>query len=133
MDFLSLMTIVLIIAFVLLLVLIVWGALARRRAEASVDKRRTIGAIKDARLDEGERLASPISEQIEEMVRRRLAAQGDELADGIDFGTGADGSLEIWVEGRCYSTPDEIRDNKVRQAVQDAVEEFNRQADQEHL
>ena len=128
MNILSYLTIVLIIAFVLLLVLIVWWALARRRAEASVDKRRTIDDIKDARIEEGERLASPISEQIEEMARRTLAAQGDELADGIDFATGADGSLEIWVEGRCYSSPDEIRDSKVRKAVQEAVEEFNRGA-----
>ena len=125
-NILSLLTIVLVIGFVLILILIVWGALARRRAAASVDKRRTVDAVKDARIEEGERLAAPISEQIEEMVRRILAAQGDELADDIDFGTGEDGSLEIWVEERCYSSPDEITDSKVRLAVQQAVEEFNR-------
>ena len=125
-NILSLLTIVLVLAFILILILIVWGALARRRAAASVDKRRTVDAVKDARIEEGERLAAPISEQIEEMVRRILAAQGDELADDIDFGTGEDGSLEIWVEERCYSSPDEITDSKVRLAVQQAVEEFNR-------
>ena len=126
MELLDLLTIVIVVAFALILTLIVWNTLARRRAASSVAKRRTVEAVQDARVEKGERLAEPISEQIEEMVRRILAAQGDELANDIDFGTGEDGSLEIWVAGKCYTSPDQIHDSRVREAVQQAVEEFNR-------
>jgi hypothetical protein len=82
--------------------------------------------VKDARLEEGERPATIISEQIEEQVRKILKAQGKMLDRQIDFATGADGSLEIWIEGVCYKEVDEIPDEDVRAAVKQAVDKFNR-------
>ena len=79
-----------------------------------------------ARVDPGERVATLVAEQIEEMVRRRLAhdASMEDLA--LDFATAADGSLEIWVGGVLYRSSEEIPDERVRKAIAEAVEEVNR-------
>ncbi|MEE9514090.1 MAG: hypothetical protein V3V46_08425, partial [Anaerolineales bacterium] len=52
--------------------------------------------LPDAHLEKGEEQASPISEQVEEMVRKRLAEYPDLTEQVVDFGTAEDGSLEIW-------------------------------------
>jgi hypothetical protein len=81
--------------------------------------------IADARLDEGERPASLVSEQIEQMVRARLAEHPD-LADvSLDFGAAGDGSIDIWVSGEQYDNPDDIPDERIREAIRAAVEAFN--------
>ena len=80
----------------------------------------------DARLDEGERPAAIISEQIEEQVKVILEAQGKLHDRKIDFATGADGSLEIWIDDVCYKDVDQIPDEDIRAAVAKAVADFNR-------
>lgn len=81
--------------------------------------------VADAQFEEGERHASLVSEQIEERVKKILADQGSTLDGKIDFGTASDGSLEIWIEDTVYPSIDDIPDEKVRNAVAKAVEEFN--------
>lgn len=76
--------------------------------------------------DPSELEAAAASEAIEDMVNRKLAEM-PALADRrVDFGTAADGSLEIWVGDERYTSVDAIRDPRIRQAVRDAVEAFNR-------
>jgi len=81
--------------------------------------------LSDAHLDEGEEQASPISEQIEGMVQIRLAEYPDLAGQVVDFGTAADGSLEIWIADKRYTSVDDIPDVRVRDAISEAVEAFN--------
>ena len=70
--------------------------------------------------------AAPISEAVEDLVNQRLASLPGLAGTRVDFGTAADGSLEIWIgEQRCTSV-DEIRDPRIRQAVADAVASYNK-------
>jgi len=79
----------------------------------------------DAHLEKGEEQASPISEQIEEMVRKRLADYPDLAEQVVDFGTAEDGSLEIWIADKRYASVDDIPDARVRDAISEAVKDFN--------
>ena len=81
--------------------------------------------LPDAHLEEGEEQASPISEKIEEMVRKRLAEFSDLADQVVDFGTAEDGSLEIWIADKRYASADDIPDVRVRDAISEAVKEFN--------
>jgi hypothetical protein len=82
--------------------------------------------VADAKVEEYERPSSMVSEQIEEMVKGRLAQYPD-LADTVlDFGTVADGTIDIWVNKKQYDNVDDIPDERIRTAIKEAVEEFNR-------
>lgn len=82
--------------------------------------------VSQARIEGDEKPASLISEQIEEMVRAELAQHTDLAGAELDFGTGPDGSLEIWFNGQQYASADLIPDQRVRSAITRAVETFNR-------
>lgn len=85
-------------------------------------------ALRDARIDPGERVAEPFAEQIESMVHNLLAGEADLDPTSLDFGTEEDGSLAIWYGGNKYTQVDEIPEPRVRQAVEEAVDSFNRPA-----
>lgn len=84
------------------------------------------GSLPDIpRARQGERLASPSSEAIQELANQALARAG---VKGIrlDFGTAHDGSLEIWIDDDRYTAVDSIPDERIRKAVAEAVASFNR-------
>jgi hypothetical protein len=70
--------------------------------------------------------AAPISEAVEDLVNQRLASLPGLAGTRVDFGTAADGSLEIWIGDQRYTSVDEIRDPRIRQAVADAVASYNK-------
>ena len=70
--------------------------------------------------------AAPISEAVEDLVNQRLASLPGLARTRVDFGTAADGSLEIWIGEQRYTSVDEIRDPRIRQAVADAVASYNK-------
>jgi len=74
--------------------------------------------------DEGEKIAAPFAEQIEDILRAKLNSDPFNKFD-IDLGTAADGSLEIWVNGTKYGSVEELPDEKLKQAFQDAVTKWN--------
>jgi hypothetical protein len=45
----------------------------------------------------------------------------------VDFGTAADGSLEIWVDGTAYSVIQDIPDEPIRAAIHQAIAKYNQQ------
>jgi hypothetical protein len=70
--------------------------------------------------------ATPIAEIIEEKVRQK-AASDPSLADlDVDFGTAADGTLEIWVDSERYTSVDDLPNESLRETIREAVEEYNR-------
>ena len=75
--------------------------------------------------DAGERIASPFAEQIEDILRAKLDSDPFNKFE-IDFGTGKDGSLEIWVDGNMYASVDEIPDEGLKKAFHEAVEKWEK-------
>ncbi|MBI5953003.1 MAG: hypothetical protein HY865_15200 [Chloroflexi bacterium] len=75
--------------------------------------------------DEGERLASPFAEQIEDILRAKLDSDPFNKFK-IDLGTGKDGSLEIWVDGTKYASVDELADAGLKKAFREAVEKWEK-------
>lgn len=125
-DFSQLATVAIMTAASLLFLFVVWNLIVRSRRARGFKSGEALEQVMDARLEKGERPATIISEQIEEQVKEILKAEGKMLDQEIDFATGADGSLEIWIQGVCYKEVDEIPDENVRAAVKKAVEDFNR-------
>jgi hypothetical protein len=124
-DFSQLATIALMTAGTLLLLFLVWVLIVRSRRARGFKSGEALEQIMDARLDEGERVATIISEQIEEHVKEILEAEGKMLDKEVDFATGSDGSLQIWIDGEVFNEVDEIPYEEVREAVSKAVEKFN--------
>ncbi len=77
--------------------------------------------------DEVDQQASFSSEQIEEMVKSKLTEHVDLLDTHFDFRSSPDGMLEIVFGERTYQDVDQIPDERVRQAIAEAVAEFNRE------
>jgi hypothetical protein len=112
----------------ILLALIIWRRGSRKRSVAQQDEAEIharMAGITDATLETGERQASMISEQIEEMVKMDLAQYPDLSDVSIDFGTGEDGGLEIWIDGERYSEVSTIPDDRIRRSIEKAVNSFN--------
>ncbi len=117
---------VVLVSVALLLGVALFALLVARRGRGSSqlpDQAKSM--IPDAKYEEYERPSSIVAEQIEEAARRRLG-QFPELADIVlDFGTMPDGSIDIWVNRKQYDNVDDIPDERIRQAIKEAVEEFN--------
>jgi len=77
------------------------------------------GALWD--YDAGEEVAAPFAEQIEDIVRARVAAEPGLAGTDFDLGTADDGSLEFWLNGQLYASVAELPDERIRQVVQEAI------------
>jgi len=75
--------------------------------------------------DEGEQLAAPFAEQIEDVLRAKAASDPYLKKFDIDFGTALDGGLEIWVNGTKYDGVANLPDDKLKQAFLAAVKDWN--------
>lgn len=85
----------------------------------------TQAMIADAKLDAGERPSTVTAEQIEEMVKLKLD-QFPDLADvKLDFGSMPDLTIDIWVDAAQYDDVEDIPDERIRQAIKEAADEFN--------
>jgi hypothetical protein len=74
--------------------------------------------------DAGEKIAAPFAEQIEDILRAKLKTDPFNKFD-IDLGTSADGSLEIWVNGKKYESVDKLPDEGLKKAFHEAVKKWN--------
>ncbi|MGA9532501.1 MAG: hypothetical protein WBR18_07275 [Anaerolineales bacterium] len=126
-------TLVLFVLIALVVIIVVLLALWRINVRRQIEKMPPatppgMGAVRQAVIDPGEQEASLVSEQIESMVQAELAAY-PELADAhLDFGTAADGSLVIWFQGEKYVGADQVPEPRLRQAIERAVETFNKRS-----
>ena len=76
--------------------------------------------------DEGEKLAAPFTEQIEDIFRAKIEADPDLNHYQIDLGSAPDGTLEIWVNDKKYSNVNDLPDNKLKKAFRDSVRQWNK-------
>lgn len=74
--------------------------------------------------DAGEHVAAPFAEQIEDILRAHLSADPALAAMDVDLGTAPDGGLEIWVDGERYTDVNLLPDERLRQAIRQAVERW---------
>lgn len=114
-----------IVALVALAALGIAFLLPRLRQGANQLPASSAAMVKDATIEAYERPSSLAAEQIESMVRTRLQQYPD-LADIVlDFGAMADGRIGIWVNSRQYDQVEDIPDERIRKAIQEAVAAFN--------
>ena len=116
--------ILIMVALVLVIALLAWF-IGTRRSRVKMDQQ-IRAQIADARIDAGEHESSLVAEQIEEIVRKSLAAYPDLSGIKLDFGTVADGTLDIWVGDHQYSDAEDVPDPRIRDAIREAVAKFNR-------
>ena len=76
--------------------------------------------------EHGERLAAPFAEQIEDIVRAKMQADPETADIKIDFGTGSDQTLEIWVNDRRYKNINDLPDERLKKAMREAVKRFRK-------
>jgi hypothetical protein len=69
----------------------------------------------------GEYPPATFSHKIEERVRAELAAEPGTSSYKVDFGTAADGSLQIRVDGKTYIEIKDIPDEPIRAAIARAI------------
>lgn len=84
----------------------------------------TTTAVPSHRLDEGEHIAAPFAEQIEDQLHTLLQQNPDLAHHQVDLGTAADGSLEIWVDGQGYSSINQLPDDRLQLLFQQAIERW---------
>jgi len=112
----------------IVLLLVIWAIVVRRRSkeiEGDELPPESLDAVSEAKIEPDEQVASLVSEQIEEMVKQRLASFPDLAGVKLDFATGPDESLVVWVNDQSYSDIDQIPEDRIRSAISEAVETFN--------
>jgi len=90
-------------------------------------KARQVKSIGGAELYEhkpGEQLAAPFAEQIEDALHASLSEDPTLAALDVDLGTGPDGGLEVWVEGKRYADVDLVPNERLRQLIGQAIESW---------
>jgi hypothetical protein len=76
--------------------------------------------------EEGEQLASPFAEQIEDILRAELAKDPELAALKVDLGTAKDGALEIWVDGESYTDLETLPNKSLRDAIHRASQKWQK-------
>lgn len=75
---------------------------------------------------EGEKVAAPFTEQIEDIFRAKIEANPDLNHFKVDLGSAPDGTLEFWVNDKKYTNVNDLPDNKLKQAFRESVTKWNR-------
>lgn len=76
--------------------------------------------------DQGEALASPFAEQIEDILMAKLAAHPELQQYKVDLGTAADGSLKISVNGTIYKNISDIPNEELQAVFNEAIEDWKK-------
>lgn len=77
--------------------------------------------------DDGEHLAAPFAEQIEDILRARLEADPLLSRFKVDLGTSENDELEFWVNEKKYASIDELPDEDLKKEVRQAVKSWEDQ------
>jgi len=76
--------------------------------------------------DEGEKLAAPFTEQIEDIFRAKIEADPDLNHFQVDLGSAPDGTLEIWVNEKKYANVNDLPDDRLKRAFRESVLKWNK-------
>jgi len=75
--------------------------------------------------EEGEKLAAPFTEQIEDIFRAKIEADPDLNHYQVDLGSAPDGTLEIWVNDKKYTNVNDLPDDKLKRVFRASVVKWN--------
>lgn len=75
---------------------------------------------------EGEKVAAPFSEQIEDIFRAKIEADPDLNHYKVDLGSAPDGTLEFWVNDKKYATVNDLPDEGLKRAFRESVVKWNK-------
>ena len=73
---------------------------------------------------EGEKIASPFAEQIEDMLRKRLESHPVLKDFKVDIGTGADYGFEFLVNDKKYASVDDLPNEELKQVFRETVKDW---------
>lgn len=76
---------------------------------------------------EGEKVAAPFTEQIEDIFRAKVEADPELSHFQVDLGSASDGTFEIWVNDKKYTNVNDLPDNKLKLAFRASVTQWNKQ------
>lgn len=76
--------------------------------------------------DEGEKVAAPFTEQIEDIFRAKIEADPDLNHYKVDLGSAPDGTLEFWVNDKKFTNVNDLPDNKLKRAFRDSVRKWDK-------
>ena len=110
---------------VVLLVIAAFALMTRRATSGPKPVPESEKWVAEAKIEAGERPSALVSEEMEELARAKLVAYPDLARAKLDFAAATDGSLEIWVDEIHYHSVDEVPDDRLRRAIQAAVQEWN--------
>jgi len=74
--------------------------------------------------DEGEKIASPFAEQIEDMLRAKLESHPTLKDLKVDIGTGADYGFEFTVNDKKYASVDELPSEELKVLFRETVKDW---------
>lgn len=74
--------------------------------------------------DEGEKVASPFAEQIEDMLRAKLESHPTLKDFKVDIGTGADYGFEFTVNDKKYTSVDELPNEELKALFRETVKDW---------
>ena len=129
------LTVVILVIGVLLALLLVAAYFSGRRrlgtpaAGGEPGQPAWVSGLKTSPASSGEQIASHAAETIEALAQARIDKHPDLAGLQLDFGTASSGELEIWVGSERYENIESIPDERIRQAISEAVAAFNRGAD----
>jgi hypothetical protein len=70
--------------------------------------------------------AASFVEQIEDILKEYLEADEYLSQYKVDLDAARDGGIEIWVNGEMYTDVKALPDERLRQAIQEAVDQWNK-------
>jgi len=74
--------------------------------------------------DEGEKIASPFAEQIEDILRAKLEAHPVLKDFKVDIGTGEDYGFEFWVNDKKYASVDDLPNEELKTLFRETVQDW---------
>lgn len=79
--------------------------------------------------DEGEHLAAPFAEQIEDILQAHIKNDPRLASLKVDFGTNPSGNLGFWVDGTKYDRIEDIPNKSLQAAILQAVNKWQQYMD----
>ena len=76
--------------------------------------------------EDGEKIAAPFSEQIEDIFKAKVAADPNLKHYKVDLGTAGDGTLELWIDEKKYTKLDDLPEEGLKKAFRDSVTQWNK-------
>ena len=76
--------------------------------------------------DQGEKVAAPFTEQIEDIFKAKVEADPTLHNYKVDLGSAPDGTLEFWINEKKYTNVDDLPDEGLKRAFRSSITQWNK-------